>query len=64
MAPTIFTQLFTIMGSVTEIHKEKRRTIALPLAYALLSSKQTEQYKAVLRAIVDAADGFKIPNLQ
>ena len=50
------------MGSVTKIHKGKRRTIALPLAYALLSSKQMVQYKAVLQAIVDAANEFNIPN--
>lgn len=39
-APSIFFQLFTILGSETQIHNGNEQTFALPYVYALLESKQ------------------------
>lgn len=41
-----------------------RHEVAVPLIYALLSSKEQIQYIAVLNAIVDAAENFNIENCQ
>lgn len=45
--PSIFFQLFTIMGSVLQIRKGVERKIALPLVYSLLESKTEEAYAKV-----------------
>ena len=42
-SPTIFTQVFTILGHVPAVIGDpKSQTVALPLVYALLSSKSEE----------------------
>lgn len=44
---------------MTRSHTE----VALPFVYALLSSKESREYAAVLRAIQSASEKFQIPNL-
>lgn len=39
-APSIFFQLFTILGSETQMHNGREHKFALPYVYALLESKQ------------------------
>ena len=60
VTPTLFTQLFTVVGLVTRHNK----SVALPFVYGLLSSKQTYQYSTVLHAITAAADDYNIPNCE
>ncbi|KAJ8682127.1 hypothetical protein QAD02_017919 [Eretmocerus hayati] len=52
VSPSIFTQLFTVLGIV----KRHQNFAALPLVYALLSSKETRQYSTALQAIKSAAE--------
>ena len=52
MYPGIFTQLFTIFGTITRKTAKGKLEITLPFAHALLSSKETCQYTAVLEAVV------------
>ena len=53
MSPEIFTQLFTILGTVPRAgHAD---VVALPFVYALLSSKESVQYATVFRAVNNAA---------
>lgn len=59
MAPTIFTQVFTIMG-LFKRNVKNGETVAVPLVYALLSSKETAQYEEVLRSVQRAAEEFGI----
>lgn len=54
----MFTQLFTVLGIVTKHNK----SAALPFVYALLSSKETLQYSAVLHAVTTAAEEYNIRN--
>lgn len=56
VSPTIFTQLFTVLGT----HTRNQITVALPMVYALLSSKEENQYSSVLNAIVEAAEKYRI----
>ncbi|XP_043473262.1 uncharacterized protein LOC122505604 [Leptopilina heterotoma] len=65
VSPNIFTQVFTILGMVKEnvgdIEDEEYNTdVALPLVYALLSSKESAQYSAVLTAVKTAAQEYHI----
>ena len=65
-APNIFTQIFVIMGAVTRPAPgvdEEPLTIAVPLVYSLLSSKTTESYEAVLRAVKDEARRQGVANV-
>lgn len=63
VSPTIFTQLFTILGSVPAVVGDPNsEKIALPLVYALLSSKQEVQYEAVYKAVQAAAEEYGIPD--
>lgn len=56
VAPTIFTQLFTILGTIKRPKDGADDEIAaIPLVYALLSSKETQQYTIALKAIQDYA---------
>ena len=53
MSPEIFTQLFTILGTVPRAgHAD---VVALPFVYTLLSSKESVQYATVFRAVNNAA---------
>lgn len=56
VSPVLFTQLFTVLGIV----KQNKIFAALPLVYALLTSKETTQYAAVLRAITSTAERYHI----
>ena len=58
--PIIFTLVLTVLESVTDNPQENRpqKNLALPFVYAILSSKQTVQYNAVLEAITNAAEEF------
>lgn len=58
MAPPIFSQVFTVLGSVNE--RANNRTIAVPLVYALLTSKRKDEYLAVLNAVASAAERLHI----
>ena len=61
VCPNIFTQLFAILGTVTQPHKrEDSKVLGLPFVYALLSSKRTGQYEAVMRAVQSAARNYGI----
>lgn len=64
VAPSIFTQVFTILGSIQDNPQGDRppKHLALPFVYALLSSKQTVQYRTVLQAVSNAATEFGIDN--
>ena len=52
--PSIFFQLYTIMGAVTQVHKGIECEVALALAYALLQNKQKVTHTKVLQAIAHA----------
>lgn len=59
VTPDLFTQVFTVLGL------RRRNVVAgegvpLPFAYALLSSKRTNQYTAALRAVKNAVDAYRI----
>lgn len=65
VSPNIFTQLFTILGGVPRIPGDATsEKVPLPLVYALLSSKEEEQYTAVLDAVLSAADDYRIEELR
>lgn len=65
VAPTIFTQLFTVLGNVPAIvGNDDCLKVPLPLAYALLSSKEEEQYTAVFEALSSAADEYGIRDFE
>lgn len=58
-APSIFAQVFTIMGSRKRAGHEEE--VAVPLVYALLTGKKTELYKEVLEVVKDAVARFNVP---
>ena len=65
VCPTIFTQLFTIMGTVSQTHRRDDCTqLALPFVYALLSSKAQCLYEAVFHAVLDSAERYGIQQCQ
>ena len=60
-SPTLFTQLFTIIGTTTQPHRREDSTvIGLPFVYALLSKKSTPFYEAVFKAVQSTAHNFGI----
>lgn len=64
-APTIFTQIFTILGAVPKISRNPDANptpneVAVPFVYALLTQKSSDQYEAVLEAIQRAAEEYNI----
>lgn len=63
-APSIFTQIFSILGLVRQRRPNslEEEFVALPLVYALLSGKRTEQYYDVMYAIDQAAEEYGIQN--
>lgn len=54
--PTIFFQLFTIMGTVVQKSRGEERKIALPLVYALLENKQEIAYSKVIEVTLAFAE--------
>ena len=58
-SPIIFTQLFTIMG-VRQRNTFNGEEVPLPFVYALLSGKTEDEYTAVLRAVRDAVQQYRI----
>ena len=62
MAPHKFTQVFTILGTVTRVNEKANEEVALPFVYALLSSKQGAQYSTVLQAISRKSEEYGIEN--
>lgn len=58
MCPTIFTQVFTILGTCKQ--HDAHDTVAIPFVYALLSSKETVQYATVLRAVQSSFNEHRI----
>lgn len=55
-APTIFYQLFEILGSVTQEDK----TLTLPFVYALLENKEQVSYKKIVDVVSTKAREFNI----
>ncbi|CAD7001080.1 unnamed protein product [Ceratitis capitata] len=67
VSPNIFTQVFAVLGlikkNVLNIDDDTPKDeVALPLVFALFSSKETAQYSAVLRAVERAGQEFNIDN--
>ena len=69
VSPTIFTQLFTVLGlrKRNRIRRDsdpgievEEEGVPVPLLYAFLSGKQTNQYSTVLQAVKDAVDQYRI----
>lgn len=61
VSPTIFTQVFTILGLLKRNDaQENEDNLALSLVYALLLSKESVQYATVLRAVIEKADEYGI----
>lgn len=58
-APTLFTQVFTILG-LRRRNVVDGEGLAVPLVYALLTRKTTEQYTTVLRVVQEAVDEFNV----
>ena len=58
-APTLFTQIFTILG-LRRRNVVDGEGLAVPLVYALLTRKSTEQYTTVLRVVQEAVDEFNV----
>lgn len=59
VTPTIFTQLFTIIGIRQRNHTHGEDT-PLPFVYAFLEGKQENQYAAVLRAVRQAVARYRV----
>lgn len=70
VSPVIFTQVFTILGLVErnaaarDDQQQEVNQLPVPLVYALLSSKESVQYKTVLRAVANKAREYHIANCQ
>ena len=61
-SPTIFTELFTVMGLRTRTGHPDNEAIAVPFVYALLSHKKEFQYKAVINVVMNARFWYYIAN--
>jgi len=57
--PGIFAQIFTILG-IRKRNIDQGEGVPLPLVYALLSRKTTEQYEIVLSAVKNAVRDFNV----
>lgn len=60
-SPSIFYQLFTLMGTVTYRYNDRTKTIHLPLVYALLENKREAAYLKVLNVVMTEAEKLRIP---
>ncbi|XP_051171104.1 uncharacterized protein LOC127287979 [Leptopilina boulardi] len=63
VCPRIFTQVFTILGVIEKnrLPGEEPHVIPISFVYALLSSKSTNEYELVLRAVLSAYQRYSIP---
>lgn len=59
-SPSIFYQLFTIMGALKYLHNDKEKTVFLPLVYALLERKLQETYSKVFEVLIREAQKLGI----
>ena len=57
-SPTIFFQLFTILGSETQVIDDDEQTIALPYVYSLLPNKKESSYTKVLKIVMKKNQEF------
>jgi len=60
VVPTIFFQLFAILGPTTQTTNGTDQLIGLPLVYALLESKEEAAYSKVYEVILSEAQKFGI----
>jgi hypothetical protein len=60
VVPTIFFQLFTILGHTTQTTNVTDQVIGLLLVYALLESKEEAAYSKVYEVILSEAKQFGI----
>ncbi|CAB0041612.1 unnamed protein product [Trichogramma brassicae] len=58
--PSIFFQMFAVMGSVNQVYKGVEQTIALPLVYALMKGKEQIAYAKIFQIISDRGREFGI----
>ena len=56
VVPSIFFELFSIMGSVSQLYKGTQRKIALPLVHCLLENKTESAYTKALEVILSFAE--------
>ena len=56
VVPSIFFQLFVIMGSVVQRVNDVEQIVALPLVYAALENKETQTYRKVLEVTVHSLE--------
>lgn len=59
VAPTIFAQLFTVLGLVQR-RNPVGESVALPLLYALLPGKTQDMYEEVMTAVRDGVQRYRI----
>lgn len=60
-SPSIFTQIFAIMGLRMRQSPTETEGVALPMVYAFLSHKTEAQYTQVLEAVRAAVTEFNVP---
>lgn len=60
VTPSIFYQVFTILGGVQHVVDGKQDFVVLPLVFALLESKEEMAYRKVIEVVLSAAESFKI----
>lgn len=59
VSPTIFTQLFMIIG-LRQRNRIGGEDTPLPYAYAFLSGKEQREYMTVLRAVKNAVEEYRL----
>lgn len=59
-APSVFLQIFTVLGSVTQIVQGKEQTFALPFVFSLLESKEESSYSKVFEICLEKCNAFGI----
>ncbi|XP_043465180.1 uncharacterized protein LOC122500349 [Leptopilina heterotoma] len=55
VVPSIFYQLFVIMGTMKQVSRGIERNVALPLVYALLESKSEDAYAKIFEIVISKA---------
>ena len=60
-SPSIFTQIFAIMGLRMRQTPTETEGVALPMVYAFLSHKTEAQYTQVMEAVRAAVTEFNVP---
>lgn len=59
-SPSLFYQLFTVMGAVSYNHKETEKTVFLPLVFTLMERKLEAAYSKVFDVIIRESRNFLI----